>query len=139
LSRIETKSLFGDEGVAPAGCSSESIHAPMAPLNVFFAVITTIPLLEECRQAGNPYLRRRLVVMVMMWVSYSAQIFLLGAGFTWSRALTFGSRKEQKLPGAAPAVPSKTADKQPDPNMVEAKEAAVDCAAEDEAEREESS
>jgi hypothetical protein len=44
LSRIETKSLFGDEGdVAPAGCSSESIHAPMAPLNVFFVVMTTIP------------------------------------------------------------------------------------------------
>jgi membrane protein len=65
------------------------------------------------------------LVMAMVWVYYSAQIFLLGAEFTWAYALTFGSRREQKLPGAAPAVPSKTADKQPDANMVEAKEAAV--------------
>jgi membrane protein len=78
------------------------------------------------------------LVMAMIWVYYSAQIFLLGAEFTWAYALTFGSRKEQKLPGAAPAIPSKTADKKPDPNMVEAKEAAIDCAAEDAAEREES-
>lgn len=65
------------------------------------------------------------LVMAMVWVYYSAQIFLLGAEFTWAYALTFGSRKEQKLPGAAPAVPSKTADKKPDANMVEAKEAAI--------------
>lgn len=70
------------------------------------------------------------LVMAMIWVYYSAQIFLLGAEFTWAYALTFGSRKEQKLPGAAPAVPSKTADQTPHPNMVEAKEAAIDCAAE---------
>ncbi|HYC62469.1 MAG TPA: YihY/virulence factor BrkB family protein [Thermoanaerobaculia bacterium] len=78
------------------------------------------------------------LVMAMIWVYYSAQIFLLGAEFTWAYALTFGSRKEQKLPGAAPAVPSKTADKKPDPNMVEAKEAAIDCAAADAAAREQS-
>lgn len=65
------------------------------------------------------------LVMAMVWVYYSAQIFLLGAEFTWAYALTFGSRKEQKLPGAAPAVPSKTADKKPDANMLEAKEAAI--------------
>jgi membrane protein len=65
------------------------------------------------------------LVITMVWVYYSAQIFLLGAEFTWAYALTFGSRKEQKLPGAAPAVPSKTADKQPEPNMLEAKEAAI--------------
>jgi membrane protein len=65
------------------------------------------------------------LVMAMVWVYYSAQIFLLGAEFTWAYALTFGSRKEKKLPGAAPAVPSKAADKKPDANMLEAKEAAV--------------
>jgi membrane protein len=65
------------------------------------------------------------LVMAMVWVYYSAQIFLLGAEFTWAYALTFGSRKEKKLPGAAPAVPSKTADKKPDANMLEAKEAAI--------------
>ncbi len=76
------------------------------------------------------------LVMAMIWVYYSAQIFLLGAEFTWAYALTFGSRKEQKLPGAAPAVPSKTADQKPDANMVEAKEAAIDCAEADAAARE---
>jgi membrane protein len=65
------------------------------------------------------------LVMAMVWVYYSAQIFLLGAEFTWAYALTFGSRKEQKLPGAAPAVPSKAADKKPDASMIEAKEAAI--------------
>jgi membrane protein len=65
------------------------------------------------------------LVMAMVWVYYSAQIFLLGAEFTWAYALTFGSRREQKLPSAAPAIPSKTADKKPDANMVEAKEAAI--------------
>ncbi|HEV7394542.1 MAG TPA: YihY/virulence factor BrkB family protein [Burkholderiales bacterium] len=65
------------------------------------------------------------LVMAMVWVYYSAQIFLLGAEFTWAYALTFGSRKEKKLPGAAPAVPSKAADKKPDASMLEAKEAAI--------------
>ena len=78
------------------------------------------------------------LVMAMIWVYYSAQIFLLGAEFTWAYALTFGSRKEQQLPGAAPAVPSKTANKNADPNMVEAKEAAIYCEAEDAAAKEQS-
>jgi membrane protein len=65
------------------------------------------------------------LVMAMVWVYYSAQIFLLGAEFTWAYALTFGSRKEQKLPPAAPPIPSKTANHKPDANMVEAKQAAI--------------
>jgi membrane protein len=65
------------------------------------------------------------LVMAMVWVYYSAQIFLLGAEFTWAYALTFGSRKTHKLPAAAPAVPSKAADRKPDASMVEAKEAAI--------------
>ena len=65
------------------------------------------------------------LVMAMVWVYYSAQIFLLGAEFTWAYTLTFGSRREQKLPGAAPAIPSKVATTKPDPAMVEAKDAAI--------------
>ena len=57
----------------------------------------------------------------MVWVYYSAHIFLLAAEFTWVYALTFGTRKEQKLPSAAPAVPSETVSKKPDANMVEAR------------------
>jgi membrane protein len=34
------------------------------------------------------------LVVVMVWVYYSAQIFLLGAEFTWVYAHTYGSRRE---------------------------------------------
>ncbi|HEV7928826.1 MAG TPA: YihY/virulence factor BrkB family protein, partial [Nitrosospira sp.] len=43
------------------------------------------------------------LVVVLVWVYYSAQIFLMGAEFTWAYALTFGSRKQQPVPPAAPA------------------------------------
>ena len=64
------------------------------------------------------------LVVVLVWVYYSAQIFLMGAEFTWAYALTFGSRKEQPVPAAAPAIPSQTAKRQPDEHMIEAKQAA---------------
>jgi membrane protein len=48
------------------------------------------------------------LVVSLVWVYYSAQIFLMGAEFTWAYALTFGSRKEQPVPLAAPVVPSQT-------------------------------
>jgi membrane protein len=41
------------------------------------------------------------LIVVMVWVYYSAQIFLLGAEFTWVYAGKFGSRK-----GLAPGGPS---------------------------------
>mgnify|MGYP003443017070 FL=1 len=41
------------------------------------------------------------LIVVFVWVYYSAQIFLLGAEFTWIYARTFGSMREQ---GWAPAV-----------------------------------
>ncbi len=48
------------------------------------------------------------LAVVMIWVYYSAQIFLLGAEFTWVYSHEHGSRKGQKRPGAvedkAPAV-----------------------------------
>lgn len=40
------------------------------------------------------------LVVVMVWVYYSAQIFLLGAEFTWVYAHAHGSRKGQPRPGA---------------------------------------
>jgi membrane protein len=39
------------------------------------------------------------LAVVMIWVYYSAQIFLLGAEFTWVYAHTHGSRMGQKRPG----------------------------------------
>lgn len=64
------------------------------------------------------------LVVVLVWVYYSAQIFFLGAEFTWAYAVTFGSRRERPVPPAAPTVPSQTAEQKPDENLLEAKRAA---------------
>lgn len=41
------------------------------------------------------------LVLVMVWVYYSAQIFLLGAEFTWVYAHEYGSRRGQSASGSA--------------------------------------
>ena len=38
------------------------------------------------------------LVVILTWVYYSAQIFLMGAEFTWAYAVTFGSRKDRSDP-----------------------------------------
>ena len=43
------------------------------------------------------------MVVVLVWVYYSAQIFLMGAEFTWAYAHAFGSRKGQQPASAAAA------------------------------------
>jgi membrane protein len=48
------------------------------------------------------------LVVMMVWVYYSAQIFLLGAEFTWVFAHTYGSRRGERRPrpeDSAPVVP----------------------------------
>jgi len=47
------------------------------------------------------------LVVVLVWVYYSAQIFLLGAEFTWVYARSYGSLKHAKDTGEA-ASPSPT-------------------------------
>jgi len=47
------------------------------------------------------------LVVMLIWVYYSAQIFLMGAEFTWVYAHTFGSRKGQPMPGRSQTVPAK--------------------------------
>lgn len=64
------------------------------------------------------------LVVVLVWVYYSAQIFLLGAEFTWAYALTFGSHKEQPVPAAAPSIPGNSTAKQPNPHLIRAKRVA---------------
>lgn len=44
------------------------------------------------------------LVVVLVWVYYSAQIFLLGAEFTWAYAQTYGSRKDH--PTSNTSVPT---------------------------------
>jgi len=55
------------------------------------------------------------LVVIFIWVYYSAQIFLLGAEFTWVYAQTFGSMRNVPTPNGAstptaPAVPSRSQD-----------------------------
>ena len=47
------------------------------------------------------------LVVLLLWVYYSAQIFLMGAEFTWVYAHTFGSMKEAPAPTAAPLTPTR--------------------------------
>ena len=46
------------------------------------------------------------LVVVMLWVYYSAQIFLFGAEFTWVYAHERGSRRGQPRPGTEAAAPT---------------------------------
>ena len=52
-------------------------------------------------------------VVLLAWVYYSAQIFLLGAEYTWVYANRHGSRVQQAAPGEAPAVPARSAEQGP--------------------------
>src|SRR5205085_9101107 len=44
------------------------------------------------------------LVVLMLWVYYSAQIFLFGSEFTWVYAHEYGSRRGQPRPGTDEAV-----------------------------------
>jgi membrane protein len=59
------------------------------------------------------------LVVVMVWVYYSAQIFLFGAEFTWVYAHEFGSRRGQPRPGTeADKVEAKPqAPREPEPAL----------------------
>jgi membrane protein len=48
------------------------------------------------------------IIIVMVWVYYSAQIFLLGAEFTWAYAHTRGSRQGKAQPAAPAPLPVTT-------------------------------
>ena len=67
------------------------------------------------------------LVVVFVWVYYSAQIFLLGAEFTWVYAHVLGSRRAAPGPPAAPEAPSRSeAAQEPDlANPVERSRASI--------------
>jgi membrane protein len=48
------------------------------------------------------------LVVLLVWIYYSTQIFLLGAEFTWVYANDYGSRRHQDQPDA-PVVPARSA------------------------------
>jgi membrane protein len=47
------------------------------------------------------------LIVLLLWVYYSAQIFLLGAEFTWVYAHEFGSYRQRPQPAPAAAVPGR--------------------------------
>lgn len=56
------------------------------------------------------------LIVVFVWVYYSAQIFLIGAEFTWVYAKTFGSMRTLAGPAdakSAAVIPSSTSDEPP--------------------------
>jgi membrane protein len=48
------------------------------------------------------------LVVLLVWVYFATQIFLLGAEFTWVYSHEYGSRAAQPGPETAPAVPRQT-------------------------------
>ncbi len=50
------------------------------------------------------------LVVLLVWVYYSAQIFLLGAEFTWVFAHQYGSMRGEPAVTAPPSVPSQSGD-----------------------------
>jgi membrane protein len=48
------------------------------------------------------------LVVLLLWIYFSAQIFLLGAEFTWVYAHEFGSKSAQVERKSASAVPART-------------------------------
>src|ERR1035441_6079114 len=48
------------------------------------------------------------LVVLLVWVYFSAQIFLLGAEFTWVYSHEYGSKAAQSVQKSTPAVPSRS-------------------------------
>jgi len=64
------------------------------------------------------------LAVLLLWVYYSAQIFLLGAEFTWVYAHRYGSRQGEDLPATAKAsAPVGTAEATPGPPRTKRDEA----------------
>ena len=53
------------------------------------------------------------LVIVLVWVYYSAQVFLMGAEFTWVYARTFGSMRGVEIPVQQKGVPSTLVESDP--------------------------
>ena len=53
------------------------------------------------------------IVLLLVWVYYSAQIFLLGAEFTWVYAYRLGSRRNERHPDTSPPLPTRSSTASP--------------------------
>jgi len=105
-------------------------RARIAWRDVAVGAMVTALLLETSKLLIGLYLGRTTVtsgfgaagslVLFLMWVYLSAQIFLLGAEFTWVYSHQRGSRSERFETKAVPLVPTRAGDSTP-----EAKEEAI--------------
>ncbi len=105
-------------------------RARIAWRDVAVGAMVTALLLETSKLVIGMYLGRASVtsgfgaagslVLFLMWVYLSAQIFLLGAEFTWVYSHQHGSRSERFETKAVPLVPTRAGDATP-----EAKEAEI--------------
>lgn len=70
------------------------------------------------------------LLVLLLWMYYSAQIFLLGAEFTWVYAHVYGSRRDAPVPSKAPVAPtrSEASPADDDGNAVERSRAAIGAA-----------
>ena len=92
-------------------------RAQIAWRDVWIGAVVTAVLFEVGKLAIGLYLGKSSVtsgfaaagsiVLLLVWVYYSAQIFLLGAEFTWIYAV----RRKGVVPEDAPALPSRGADR----------------------------
>jgi len=98
------------------------VHIPWS--DVWVGALVTAALFSIGRALIGTYLASGVVgsgfgaagslVAVMVWVYYSAQIFLLGAEFTWAFAHTLGSRRGQPV-APAPHAAASYSDNAPPP------------------------
>jgi membrane protein len=95
-------------------------RAPIAWGDVWVGATVTAVLFESGKFLIGLYLGKAAftsgfgaagsLVVLLVWVYYSAQIFLLGAEFTWVYAQERGSRLAQPAPIASARVPTKSGD-----------------------------
>lgn len=57
---------------------------------------------------ASPFGAAASLVVLLLWVYYSAQIFLLGAEFTWVYAGRYGSLRLRQQPAPAPPLPQRS-------------------------------
>jgi len=90
--------VFKDAAVNWVDDYAQSMGAALA----FYAMFSIAPvLLIVTFVAGTVFGAAAALVVVLLWVYYSAQIFLFGAEFTWVYCHRFGSRHGQPIPGVA--------------------------------------
>ena len=73
---------------------------------LFIVGMSLIGLYIGCSGVASPFGAAASLVVLLLWVYFSAPIFLLGAELTWVHAQRYGSLRSRSLP-LAPTAPSR--------------------------------